>query len=317
MEFALILRELARHRRALAVGVLVAAIAAVLSVYRIEGFKLKSSSLQHSSASTQVLVDSQSSVIGNSAQSTEPLAARAAVYANFMTSPVVLSLIGKQVGLSGDQIYAAGPVSASEPRVEQEPTALRRNVQITGETKPYRLNFESQQALPTVTINSQAPTTPQAVALANAAAVGMQQYVAGIETANKVPSGIRIAIRQLGPATGAVADAGIRKSTAAMVFVAVFLLWCVLVLVISRFRESWRASAALQGAREEGSASAGNEQRARLAREEAGSSPHNGQHISSAPDVAPWDVPAAAPDSLDVPWPAPDDPVAVPARSTQ
>ena len=42
MEFALILRELARRRRMVAIGVLVAAIAAVLSVYRLEGLKLKS-----------------------------------------------------------------------------------------------------------------------------------------------------------------------------------------------------------------------------------------------------------------------------------
>ena len=117
------------------------------------------------------------------------------------------------------------------------------------------MNFESQANLPTISINSQAPTTPQAVALANAAAVGMQRYVAGIETADNVPPSSRVVIRQLGPASGAVVDAGIRKSLAAMVFVAVFLVWCVLVLVASRFRETWRASAALQvasGRREQG-----------------------------------------------------------------
>ena len=53
-----------------------------------------------------------------------------------MASPAVLSLIGQQVGLSGEQIYAAGPVNANEPRVVQEPTALKRNVEITGETIP-------------------------------------------------------------------------------------------------------------------------------------------------------------------------------------
>ena len=65
MEFALILRELSRRRLLLAVGVLIAAVAAIFSVYRLEGTQLKARSLQYSSASTQVLVDTPSSVLGN------------------------------------------------------------------------------------------------------------------------------------------------------------------------------------------------------------------------------------------------------------
>jgi hypothetical protein len=238
------------------VGLLVAAIAATFSVYRLDGTKLKARSLQYSSASTQVLVDTPSSVLGNVSQSFEPLSARAVVYANFMASPAVLELIGKQVGLSGGQIYAAGPVDAQQPRVVQEPTALKRNVEITGETNPYRLSFESQTNLPTINIDSQAPTTKQAIALANAAAVGLQQYVTGLENADKVPPKARVTIRRLGLANGAVVDGGIRKSLAAIVFLAVFLLWCVLVLVGARFRENWRASALLESDRHAGSGGA-------------------------------------------------------------
>ena len=233
-------------------GALVAAVAAIFSVYRLEGLKLKSRSLQYSAASTQVLVDSQTSLLANVSGSSEQLAARAGVFANFMTSPAVLDLIGRQVGLSGEQIYAAGPVNANEPRVEQEPTALKRNVQITGETKPYRLSFESQATLPTIGIDSQAPTTRQAVALANAAAVGMQRYIAQFEIANNVPPSSRVVIRQLGPANGAVVDGAISKSLAGMTFVVTFLLWCVLMLAVPRALAIWRASAVLQGAKEGG-----------------------------------------------------------------
>jgi hypothetical protein len=127
----------------------------------------------------------------------------------------------------------------------QEPTALKRNVEITGETNPYRLNFESQSNLPTITINSQAPTTSQAVALANGAAVGLKQYVTSLENSNKTPASSRVAIRQLGSANGGVVDGGIKKALAAIVFLAVFLLWCVLILAGSRFRKNWRASATL------------------------------------------------------------------------
>lgn len=247
MELALVLRELWARKLLLAVGVLVAALVAALSVYRLDGLGLESRSLQHSSATTQVLVDTPSSVLGNVSQSFDPLNARAVVYANFMASPVVLNLIGQQVGLRGEQLYAAGPVDTLQPRTVQEPTALKRNVQITGETVPYRLNFNSEPNLPTIGVFSQAPTTRQAVALANAAAVGLQRYVAAIETANKVPRSERVIIRQLGPASGGVVNGGISRAMAVLVFAAVFFIWCMLVLVGSRFRDSWRASGELQG----------------------------------------------------------------------
>ncbi|HEU0251112.1 MAG TPA: hypothetical protein VFR48_10350, partial [Solirubrobacteraceae bacterium] len=65
MEFALVIRELARRRVALAIGVFVAIVAAVLSVYRLDGLALKPRALQYSSASTRVFVDTSSSVLGN------------------------------------------------------------------------------------------------------------------------------------------------------------------------------------------------------------------------------------------------------------
>jgi len=252
MEFAVVLRELLRHRVLLVLGVLIAAVAAVFSVYRIEGSTLKSRHLQYSAATTQVLVDAPSSFLGNLSQSFEPLDTRAAVYANFMASPAVLSVIGEKAGLSSEQIYAAGPVIANQPRVVQEPTALKRNVQIAGETNPYRLNFESQPDLPTINIYSQAPTTPQAVTLANAAATGLKLYVTRLEDANKTPRASRVTIRQLGAANGSVVDGGVSKSVMAIVFVGVFVLWCVLILVGSRFREMWRVSGELSGGRREG-----------------------------------------------------------------
>ena len=96
MEFALVLRELLRRRRVLAAGVLVATLAAVFSVYRLDGLSLKPRSLQYSSATTQVFVDTPSSVLGNLTQALPPLQARATVYANFMASPSVLQLIGEK-----------------------------------------------------------------------------------------------------------------------------------------------------------------------------------------------------------------------------
>ncbi len=243
MEFALILRELSRRRGALAIGAAIALVAAVLSVYRIDGLGLKARTLQYSSAATTVFVDTPSSVLGNLTQNFEPLQARATAYANFMASPTVLELIGQRVGISGDQLYAAGPIDASVPRIVQEPTAVQRNVEITGETTPYRLNFNNDPNLPTIGIYAQAPTTKQSIQLADAAAASLAQYVSSIQSTNHTPLQSRVVIRQLGDASGGVVDGGISKALATMVFVGVFFLWCLLLLAGLRFREYWRASA--------------------------------------------------------------------------
>jgi hypothetical protein len=243
MELALILRELASRRAVLAAGIVVATLAAILSVYRLDGFKLKPRSLQFSSATTQVFIDTPSSVLGNLTQSFDPLQARATVYANFMASPEVLNEIGQKAGIPGDQLYAAGPIDPLVPRIVEEPTAVQRNVEITGETDPYRLNFNNDPDLPTIGIYAQAPTTAVSIRLANAAVAGLKEYVAGLQSSEKVPPTSRVVIRQLGQPTGGVVDSGIKKSLAVMVFIGVFLLWSVLALAYTRFRAAWRASA--------------------------------------------------------------------------
>ncbi len=245
MEFALILRELSARPRLLGVAAIVSVLAATFSVYRPDGLGLKARSLQYSSASTHVMVDTPSSVLGNLNQSFTPLDARATAYANFMTSPAVLGLIGKQLGIQGNQIYAAGPVDPLVPRTVQEPTAIQRNVQITGEADPYRLNFNNDQNLPTIGIFAQAPTTKQAVALADASVRALQQYIAGVESTENIPPKDRVVIRQLGVASGGVVDGGIGKALATLVFVGVFLLSCLVLLVVPRIRNTWRESTRL------------------------------------------------------------------------
>jgi hypothetical protein len=242
MEFALILRELLGHRRALIVGALVALLAAILSVYRLDGLSLKSRSLRYSSAATTVFIDTPSSVLGNLDRSFEPLQVRATAYANFMASSAFLEMVGQRVGIPGDQLSALGPLDPNMPRSVQEPTAVQRNVEITGEAKPYRLNFNNDPDIPEIGIFAQAPATGQAVALANASATSLVAYITGIENANHVAPQERVVVRQLGPASGGVVDGGISKSVATMAFVAVFVLWCLGIMIVTRFRAHWRAS---------------------------------------------------------------------------
>ena len=252
MELALVLRELWTRKLIVGAGVIVAIAAAVLSAYRLDGFGLKPRSLSFSSASTQVLIDTGQSAIGDTSQNVDPLLTRATVYANLMAGPVFLNEIGSRIGLSGDQIYAAGPVDPQLARTVQEPTALKRNVELTGERVPYKFNFDNDPNLPEVGIFAQAPTTKQAIAMANAAAATLAAYVAGIETTSGVPVHSRVAVRQLGGASGAVVNGGVSKTVFGLVFIAVLSVWCVGLLAAARFRENWRASGEVAMGRETG-----------------------------------------------------------------
>jgi hypothetical protein len=243
MEFALALRELLHRKIPLGLGVLIAATLAIFAVAKpVNVFHLQSRSLVYSAASTQLFVDSSSSVLGNVDGNVTNLQALAGTYANFMASPTILRMIGSQVGLSGGQLYATGPLDPNVPRTVQEPTELQRNIELTGQTSPYQLGFTVSPTEPQVGIYAQAPTTALAISLANASAVAITRYVDSLETTDRVPESERVTIRQLGTATGAVVDGGIKKELAALVFVAVLIGWCVLLLAGSKVWRIWQAS---------------------------------------------------------------------------
>lgn len=234
MELALAIRRLSRHKVLLAIGVAIAVAAAVLA--------LKPKTLHHSTATTQILVDAPTSALADIQQSVVPLQTLATTLANFAPSPAVLDLIGRRAGLQGDQLYAEGPIEQNVPRTVQEPTALERNLQIAGETMPYRLEFNADPNLPEVGIYAQAPTTPQAIKLANAAVAGLTEYVKNLQDTGEIRSSNRVVLRQLGQPTGSADSPSASKTLAAMAFIGVLILWCVLILVGERFLTAWRAS---------------------------------------------------------------------------
>ena len=69
MEFALILRELWARKRLLALGILVAGLVSLLSVYRIDGFGLKRRTLQYSSATVCCCCSSRAARTSSTARS--------------------------------------------------------------------------------------------------------------------------------------------------------------------------------------------------------------------------------------------------------
>jgi hypothetical protein len=245
---ALVLRELARRKLLVGVGVVVAMLVAVATVSNVSLMppKVGGSTLEYYSGRTQILVDSNASSIGDLRRDLTPMIARANVYSRFMTTPAALRVIGREAGVPANEIYAEGPYQLGQARFIQEPTAERRGSQLVGQKARYRLRFDSDPELPIVTVYAEAPSGKTATALADGAAAGLADYVKTVQDEQEVPEKQRVSIRQLGSTTGAPVSDGASTKVAVFVFVVVLGLWCLGIIFLQRIAAGWRRADVLQ-----------------------------------------------------------------------
>jgi len=232
--FATILLRLWRLRLWVGLGVLVAGVAAV-------GSAMATTNAVFAVASTQMLVDSPDSALANATVDLTGYLDRAGVFARLMTSNEALQYIGKAAGINGNLIEASGPME-----INGSPMATHAPVEVVdGQELPapptYQLSFVQNPSLPTVDVNAQAPTTKQAIALADGAVTGFANFINHLN-ATGVTLGRRVEVRQMGRATGGVVDPGAGKKIGILAFLGVFALWCGIVLYVDRLKADLRAA---------------------------------------------------------------------------
>jgi capsular polysaccharide biosynthesis protein len=242
MELARTLKTLWIRRRLVALGAVIAAIAALLSVYSVSLFppSLTSRTNVFATASTQLLVDTPDSAFADLANDLTPLETRASVFARFLASPAALELISREADVPLSSIEAQGPYDINLPVIQQEPTAGQRSSQIIGEGALYRLRFENNPVLPIVSIFAQAPSKAEAVALANAAPRALRAYINRIQAEQETPADRRVVIRKLGDAEGGVVNEGANLQIALLVFIVVLGGWCMLLIPAQTLARGWR-----------------------------------------------------------------------------
>lgn len=233
MEFTQALHELWRQRLWVAIGVAVALLAAISTAYTIGLFppKLTNKKLPLGTANTQVLIDAPRSALTDLSVDFEPLAGRASVYSRFMTSRPVREAIAEEVDIPLSQLIAEAPLQAQVPKAAQEPVAAERATELLGESQQFRLRFQTDTGLPTISIFAQAPTAEDAIRLADGAATGFTKYVRRIEVQQRVPELQRVEVRQLGSAEGGLLAANINERLAIIVGLTAFIGWCMLILL--------------------------------------------------------------------------------------
>jgi hypothetical protein len=208
----------------------------------------------YASASTEMLVDSPDSALANANTDITAYLARADVFARLMTSAEALQYIGNAAGIPGNLIDASGPLEVNgSPTAAHTPVAIQGGRDVPAKSN-YTLSFNQNPLLPTVEVDAQAPTTAQAIALANGAVTGFSAFLTHLEAGNSVSPAKSIVVSELGAATGGIVDSGASSKLAGIIFIAVFLLWCGLVLFVRNLAGHLRVARA-ERAQESGSAS--------------------------------------------------------------
>lgn len=269
MEFAQILKRLWAHRVLVALGLVVAAVAGALTVadVSLSPLSIERKRTEFGAAQTMLYVDTTTNSIETSQNDTASLTARAQIFARFIGSGSVRAAAARELGIPPEAITVSGPSPDNPGQQNLQPPAQARANALLGRGSAYSVFVDTEATAPTITLFTQARTGADAVRLAQAITVGLQEHVreSQSDARRSLLSGVRDSLRvtslredrnvseaerrqarrdllksqsvvePLGdPVGGDVVDE--TGSTAAfIVFVTVALLWCVAIVVLTAF----------------------------------------------------------------------------------
>lgn len=239
MDVIRIINELWDRRRWVIAAIVIAMLIGISTSYRLPSFEKKE--LLSGAASSQLLVDSSTSAIADVEKDPAPLANRAVVLAQYMSSAEARTAIAREMGLSPTQIAADGPFSSLTDRstYQATPAGPRAN-QLTEENAVYRLVFDAQLSLPIISIYTQAPDADGATKLASAASSVLTGYVADLDAG--IPKGRQIIVTSLGDPEGGTVNDGASPILAFLAFLGTLIVLCTLIVLGSGLVRQWRAT---------------------------------------------------------------------------
>jgi hypothetical protein len=220
-------REPPRPAVALVVSILLAALAAFWSLYKIGLVppSLTPRAVEMGAASTEVVVDTPDSAILDLRQGTsnlESLNNRALLVGNVMASLPVRDYIGRRAHVAPDAIRVAPPLTPDFPRPLAQTGDAKHTTDLLRSADQYRLSIEANPTVPVLYIHAQAPSAKAAAELANGSVDGLRDYLAAVAASDRVAPTQQVQVRQLGRARGGVINDGAGLQFALVVFLGVF-----------------------------------------------------------------------------------------------
>jgi hypothetical protein len=215
-----------RKRLILAVVAVSALVALVCAKVNTRGNLLVAGAAAH------VIVDDPgASIVDRRAQPDDvvTLQERAELYGRLLVSGPVLADVARRAGIPRDQLSGVAR-SPGVPYTFTQPDSEVRAAQIADSRSPYQLEMQASINEPILSVYSQAPSVVQAQRLADAAVLGLRDYLRGLALRERFPSAGVPVLRQLGPARGGVISAHASAVIGALTFVTAFGLTCALLL---------------------------------------------------------------------------------------
>ncbi len=237
MDLIRILNELWSRRLWVLAAAVIAALIGLSTSYELPSFEKRAQVV--GAASSQVLIDASTSAIADVERDPAPLANRAVVLAQYMSSAEARTAMAAEMDLSPTQIAADGPFSSLTDRstYQATPAGPRAN-QLTEENAIYRLVFDAQLDLPIVSIYTQAPDAESATDLASAATTVLTGYVDELDQG--IPLNRRITVSTLGEPEGGTVNDGANPTLAFLAFVGVLVVLCTLIVLGSGLARQWQ-----------------------------------------------------------------------------
>jgi hypothetical protein len=223
-----------------------AILAALAISYKFGAGGLQPRSLQIATASTEVLVDTPRSAVLDLRQELsdiESLTNRTVLLGNVMASAPVLAYIGHRAGVAPDAITASTPRTPNSPRPFAAPGQERKTSDLLRSTDQYRLDIEANPTVPLLRIYAQAATARGAEELANASVDGLRDYLRTQARTQRVAPSEQVRLQQLGRASGAVINGGVRLQVMLLTFLVVFAASAAAAIFMARVRRGFRLAA--------------------------------------------------------------------------
>ena len=242
-----VLRELWRRRLFVAAGAVLAVVAGLFVAYKISlPFSLQSRSYEVGIASTTALVDTPASQVVDLGDSSDGSAAalpgRAALLASLLSTSPLKDEVAKTAGVDPRRLLA-GPAPAAGGSGAAMPT---------GSTVSYSdpqaniLTVTPMEALPMLSVETQAPDAVTAAKLSNGAIAVLQSHLDTLTRTDAVPNARRLVVKQLGAARVAVEKRGPSHVLAVITAMFIFGLSCACIIGVSWLVRSWRQAAMLE-----------------------------------------------------------------------
>jgi hypothetical protein len=244
MKLGMLLHQLWHRRLVVVVSLLIAALAAVFSAYKISlsAPGLHPRAISMAAASTQVLVDNPYTIVLDLNQGSyqlQQMAQSATLLGNVVASLPVREDIARRVGVPVQSIQTTSPATPQFPQAITSPQN-RKTTDLLASNDQYRINIQANPTVPILDIYTEAHSVAMAKALANAAVVGLRDYLSTV--AQGFPARHQVRIEQLGQAEGGDVTGGLRVEVLALVFFFAFVLSSAAILLFARVVRGWKIS---------------------------------------------------------------------------